>query len=65
MVDHSPTISSQRRLRQSSSVKLRRSLTPMQKKSALLCYEADPNGCHRLIVAEHLHERLGLEIENL
>ena len=36
-----------------------------QRKSALLCYEADPNGCHRLIVAERLHEQLGLEIENL
>ena len=36
-----------------------------QSKSALLCYEADPNGCHRLIVAERLHESLGLEIENL
>ena len=36
-----------------------------QRKAALLCYEADPNGCHRLIVAERLHEALGLEIENL
>ena len=36
-----------------------------QRKSALLCYEADVNGCHRLIVAERLHEALGLEIENL
>jgi uncharacterized protein (DUF488 family) len=36
-----------------------------QRKTALLCYEADPNGCHRTIVAERLHESLGLEIENL
>ncbi|MDB5452054.1 MAG: hypothetical protein JWO33_632 [Caulobacteraceae bacterium] len=34
-------------------------------KAALLCYEADPAGCHRSIVAERLHESLGLEVENL
>ena len=34
-------------------------------KAALLCYEADPAQCHRSIVAAHLHETLGLEIENL
>jgi uncharacterized protein (DUF488 family) len=35
------------------------------RKAALLCYEADPAGCHRSIVAHRLHDRLGLEVENL
>lgn len=35
------------------------------RKAALLCYEADHNGCHRSIVAQRLHEALSLEIENL
>ena len=35
------------------------------RKAALLCYEADPAGCHRSIVAYRLHDRLGLEVENL
>jgi uncharacterized protein (DUF488 family) len=35
------------------------------RKAALLCYEADPRGCHRSIVAQRLHDALGLEIENL
>jgi uncharacterized protein (DUF488 family) len=35
------------------------------RKAALLCYEADPAGCHRSIVAGRLHEALGLEVENL
>lgn len=35
------------------------------RKAALLCYEADPAGCHRTIVAQRLHDQLGLEVENL
>ena len=35
------------------------------RKSALLCYEADVCGCHRQIVAQRLSEALGLEIEDL
>ena len=35
------------------------------RKAALLCYEADPAGCHRTIVAQHLKETLGLQIEDL
>jgi uncharacterized protein (DUF488 family) len=35
------------------------------RKAALLCYEADYNGCHRTIVAQRLHNQLGLEVENL
>lgn len=35
------------------------------RKAALLCYEADPRGCHRTIVAQRLHEALGLQIEDL
>ena len=35
------------------------------RKAALLCYEADPCGCHRSIVARRLSDALGLEIENL
>ena len=35
------------------------------RKAALLCYEADPAGCHRSIVSRHLHETLGLEVEDL
>lgn len=36
-----------------------------ERKVALLCYEADANGCHRLIVAERICERLGCAIVNL
>ena len=36
-----------------------------QRKAALLCFEADADGCHRAIVAERLRERLGLTVENL
>lgn len=36
-----------------------------ERKSALLCYEAEACGCHRRIVAERLREKLGLEIEDL
>jgi uncharacterized protein (DUF488 family) len=35
------------------------------RKAALLCYEADPCGCHRSIVAERLRGKFGLEVENL
>ena len=35
------------------------------KKVALLCYEADPAGCHRTILANWICEDLGCEIENL
>ena len=36
-----------------------------EKKTALLCYEADHKGCHRSIVAERMVEAAGFEIENL
>jgi uncharacterized protein (DUF488 family) len=36
-----------------------------QRKAALLCYEADPAGCHRSIVADRLCEQLGCRIEHL
>jgi uncharacterized protein (DUF488 family) len=32
---------------------------------ALLCYEADPNFCHRSIVAEALHQRSGVAVEHI
>jgi uncharacterized protein (DUF488 family) len=35
------------------------------KKVALLCYEADAAGCHRTILAKHICDALGCEIENL
>jgi uncharacterized protein (DUF488 family) len=37
----------------------------VQSKSALLCYEADPCGCHRHIIAQKLSKALGLKIEDL
>jgi uncharacterized protein (DUF488 family) len=37
----------------------------MERKAALLCYEADASGCHREIVAERLRASDGFEIENL
>jgi uncharacterized protein (DUF488 family) len=36
-----------------------------QRKAALLCYEADPAGCHRSIVARHMCDDLGCTIEHL
>jgi uncharacterized protein (DUF488 family) len=33
--------------------------------AALLCYEADAARCHRTIVAERIHERIGCEIVDL
>jgi uncharacterized protein (DUF488 family) len=35
------------------------------KKTALLCYEADACGCHRTILANWICDDLGCEIENL
>ena len=35
------------------------------RKTVLLCYEADACGCHRKILAETIAESLGCEIENL
>jgi uncharacterized protein (DUF488 family) len=35
------------------------------RKAALLCYEADPAGCHRAIVAERVCGALGCKVENL
>jgi hypothetical protein len=31
----------------------------------LLCYERDPEGCHRRRVAELIHERTGTKVEHL
>lgn len=36
-----------------------------ERKAALLCYEADVEGCHRKIVAERICGALGCTIENL
>ena len=36
-----------------------------ERKAALLCYEADAKGCHRLIVAQRLCKALGCQIQNL
>ena len=36
-----------------------------EKKTALLCYEADHKGCHRSIVVEHMLEAAPFEVENL
>jgi len=36
-----------------------------EKKTALLCYEAEAAVCHRAIVAERICEDLGCEVENL
>ncbi len=33
--------------------------------AALLCYEADVAGCHRMIVAERIRAAIGCEVENL
>lgn len=35
------------------------------RKTALLCYEADAEACHRSIVAKRISATLGCEIENL
>ncbi len=33
--------------------------------AALLCYEADPKGCHRTIVADRIRAELGCEVIDL
>jgi uncharacterized protein (DUF488 family) len=33
--------------------------------AALLCYEADARRCHRAIIAQRVHERIGCEIVDL
>jgi uncharacterized protein (DUF488 family) len=35
------------------------------KRICLLCYERDPDGCHRRRVAEVIHARTGAKVENL
>lgn len=35
------------------------------KRIALLCYEDDPNCCHRRIVADRIHDRLKCEVVDL
>jgi len=37
----------------------------MERKAALLCYEAEAAGCHRRIVAERIQETTGIEVEDL
>ena len=36
-----------------------------ERRAALLCYEADAAGCHRRIVADLIHERIGVEVVDL
>lgn len=36
-----------------------------RKKLCLLCYEHDPDFCHRTILAERVHEEIGTTIEHL
>jgi uncharacterized protein (DUF488 family) len=36
-----------------------------ERKAALLCYEADASGCHRRIVANHIHDATGIDVEDL
>jgi uncharacterized protein (DUF488 family) len=38
---------------------------PADASSALLCVEADPEACHRSVVAERLHERHGLAVTHV
>ncbi len=33
--------------------------------TALLCYEADPSHCHRAIIADHISEAIGCDVEHL
>ena len=35
------------------------------KRICLLCYERDPDGCHRRRIAELIHARTGAKVENL
>ena len=36
-----------------------------ERRTALLCYEADAAGCHRRIVADRIHEAIGCKVEDL
>lgn len=37
----------------------------MNRRAALLCYEADAEGCHRKILADHICDRIGCAITHL
>jgi uncharacterized protein (DUF488 family) len=37
----------------------------VERKAALLCYEADAAGCHRRIVAERIHAAIGSPVMDL
>lgn len=37
----------------------------LDRKAALLCYEADAAGCHRRIVADRIHAATGVQVEDL
>ena len=41
------------------------SLAASGRRLCLLCYERDPEGCHRRRVAELIHERTGTKVEHL
>jgi uncharacterized protein (DUF488 family) len=36
-----------------------------ERRSALLCFEADARGCHRAVIAEHLHAASGCAVVDL
>jgi uncharacterized protein (DUF488 family) len=38
---------------------------PSDTTSALMCVERDPEACHRSLIAERMHERLGVSVVNL
>jgi uncharacterized protein (DUF488 family) len=38
---------------------------PADAASALLCVEADPEACHRSLIAERLHDRYGLPVSHV
>jgi uncharacterized protein (DUF488 family) len=40
-------------------------LAKMGRRMCLLCYERNPDGCHRRRVAELVHERTGIAIDHL
>jgi uncharacterized protein (DUF488 family) len=37
----------------------------LERRAALLCFEADAAGCHRAMIAERMVERAPLEVRNL
>ena len=41
------------------------SLAKSGRRLCLLCYERDPEGCHRRRLAELIHERTGTKVEHL